>query len=129
MDEHPSYHGSITSEEAKRRLQMWGGLCYLTRFSKSNQRYMLSVYQDKLDIIKHFRLLIDRDRNYAQIQGKRQSFKNIDRLLHHYEYERISPAFRSIGIPYREARYVRDEEKERLEGLQRESRRKKCTIL
>ena len=129
MDEHPSYHGSITSEEAKRRLNMHGGLCYLTRFSESHQHYMLSVYQDEpTEVIKHFRLLIDRNRDCAQIQGMEQSFKNISRLLSHYESKRIDPAFRNIGKPYREDRYARDAMKERSEALQSENERSETLL-
>ena len=132
---------------------MHGGLCYLTRFSESNKSYVLSVYQDEpTEIIKHFKILIDRDRDYAQIQGKSQWFENVHKLLSHYEHVRFDPAFRSIGLPYWESRYVRDTEEslrslrlekeslrleeenlKRIEALQRENqalkRARKCIIL
>ena len=101
MGEHPSYHGSITSTEAKRRLQKHGRRCYLTRYSESNTCYILTVYQEKpAEIIKHFRLRIDR--GLAQVEEKGMSFTNIWRLLNYYENHRIDPAFKNIGESYPE---------------------------
>ena len=113
MDDDTSYHGSITSEEAKQKLKMCGGLHYLTRFSESNQRYMLSVYQNEpKELIKHFRLLIHRDsdgRKCVQIEGKEKSFRRMEQLLQYYEDNRIDPAFECIGYlckPEKRPNYV-----------------------
>ena len=114
MDEHPSYHESITSEEAEKRLRKYKKRrCYLTRFSESNTRYILSVYQQKpTETIKHFKLKIEE--GLAQVEGKKTKFENIGRLLEHYQSHRVDPAFRNIGIAYTEHQYERDcEEKKK----------------
>ena len=103
MEEDPSYHQSITGAEAERRLKMLGKLCYLTRYSKSNSEYVLTVYQPETsstdELSLHFKMtsknsLIGRK---WTIDGKSKSFPRISYLLGYYEENRIDPALETIG--------------------------------
>jgi hypothetical protein len=54
-----STHQAITGEEAMQRLKQHGGLCYLTQYSKSNNCYILSVYEDRAPpVIEHFQIFL-----------------------------------------------------------------------
>lgn len=95
--EHKGFHHAITSKEAEQRLARKGGNCYLTRYSDSNCRYILSVYQSRpTRIVKHFKIGRSEDGKY-RIDGKQKSFDNIESLLRYYEMNSIDPAFASIG--------------------------------
>ena len=125
LGEHPSYHQSITSDEAEHRLQKCGGHCYLTRFSESNERYILSVYQDiPTYTIKHYRITVERGDIY--IEGKKRYFDSIRELLAFYENNRIDPAFKTIGRQYAEDEYIQSlrEDEARTQRKQRF-----CTVL
>lgn len=119
VGEHASYHQAITGEEAKRRLGQCGGHCYLTRYSRNQDCYILSVYecQKPLDpTMEHFEITIHNNGRLG-IRGKNKAFNNIRSLLEHYEQNRIDPALRSIGEAYTEKEYKRvqrqDEERQR----------------
>ena len=116
MRDHPGYHQSITGNEAKRRLAMYGGICYLTRYSDLNRCYVLSVYQKQMpdDIIKHFKIIIEYTGKY-RIEGKEETFSDIVPLLEYYEKNRIDPAFKSIGQRYTEDIYKLQEKCRQLE--------------
>ena len=100
MGEHDSYHGSITGEEAIRRLKHSGyPLCYLTRFSEGQHRYMLTVYMHAPNIVEnHFRIAIVYGK--YKIEGKAVEFETIQQLLDHYAAERINPSVERIGQKY-----------------------------
>ena len=100
MEDHQSYHGNITGDEAVRRLKMAKVDAYLTRFSSRHGRYMITVFKpEPSKTIGNFKLVIDKKsqiRKYA-VEGMERSFQNIDLLLVYYESNRIHPIFDNIG--------------------------------
>ena len=106
IGEHDSYHQSITGEEAERRLKKHNHHCYLTRYSKAQKSYMLSVYeyQRPLHVYEHFKIVFN-DENKIHIEGKNTPFDNIHALLHHYEQNRINPSLKTIGRAYTEEQH------------------------
>ena len=123
LGEHASYHQCITGEEAKRRLELCGGHCYLIRYSRKQECYVLSVYKHhefQDPVIEHFQLVIDNATKH-RIKGKAKTFTSIQSLLKYYEQNRIDPALRSIGRVYAESEYEQAEQLKR----QQESARKR----
>ena len=110
MGNHPSYHQSINSQEAERRLKMFNRDCYLTRYSKLQECYMLSVYrkQRPKDVIEHFVIIIEENGKH-RVNGKEEDelFDSIDLLLEHYETHRINPSLPTIGKSYTEEEFNR----------------------
>ena len=105
MEEHPSYHQCITSEEAKQRLKKHGGCCYLTRYSESQKKYFLNVFKDKpTHTYKHYEIM--KKRRMYWIDGKKKKFRSIKTLLEHYETTRIDTGFPTIGECYTEDQYL-----------------------
>jgi hypothetical protein len=109
---HPSFHQSITGNEAKRRLQMCRrpGCCYLTRFSDMHRCYVLTVLQhrDPQDIVNHFKIIIDDAR--CRVEGTiKNHFTDIGSLLSFYERSPISPTFSNIGSCYTQEDYEKAE--------------------
>ena len=97
LDDHPGYHQSITTTEAEKRLQKCDeNCCYLTRYSKNNKSYVLSVCQKRpIQGIEHFGIEVQDGK--CKIQGKTEEFPNINQLLEHYEQNVIDPSFITIG--------------------------------
>lgn len=118
MEEHSSYHQSISGDEAERRLRERGRHCYLTRYSTNHKKYVLTVFEPQMtsDVIKHFIIAIDENRRY-RIEGEDFDFESIQDLLHHYEDSRIDPALKVIGRNYTE-----DDYKEFEQNRQRQAR-------
>ncbi len=122
---HKGYHRRITGEEAERRLKLSDRHSYLTRYSKPQKCYILSVYEHQTteDVVEHFEITIKNDA-WVGIEGKDMLFDRIEELLHHYEYNTIDPAFTSIGQAYTLEDYNRDEktkqEREREERARQE---------
>ena len=106
MGEHPSYHQSMGAEEAEQRLKKCDGdCCYLTRFREENRKYMLSVSQKRpTRSIKHFQIDI-RD-GKCSIFERTEVFDDITQMLEHYEYNRLDPAFKTIGKMFTEEDYT-----------------------
>ena len=106
MGEHDSYHQRISAQEAERRLKKYGGnRCYLTRFSRTNNRYVLSVCQKiPTQEIEHYGIDIQ-DGKY-KIQGKEDIFNDITQMFEHYEQKRLDPAFKNIGKMFTEEDYL-----------------------
>ena len=133
MGEHKSYHERITGEEAERRLRSRGRNGYLTRYSKAEKSYVLTVFKEQTpeDVVMHLKIIIFGDRNQHKIEGKTNAFADIRTLLEHYEQNRIDPALRTIGTRYtlEDFNQREREEKERREREERERREKKCIIL
>ena len=100
MEDHRSCHGSITGDEAICRLKYSGyPHCYLTRFSKKQRSYILTVYiHAQKDAEEHFPLSIMHGR--CKIEGKTMEFESIHSLLKHYEVEPINPSVERIGQSY-----------------------------
>ena len=112
MGEHESYHKTITGEEAEERLRQHGGHCYLTRYSRMKECYVLSVFEHQKPLnpeIDHFEIVVESDGKH-RINGKSMAFNSIHQLLEYYEQNRINPAFKSIGTMYTEEDYITSNE-------------------
>ena len=99
MVPHQSYHLTITSNEAERRLKKSGNHCYLTRYSEGNKCYILSVYQKRPYQMKHYRLVFNqqgRIKTY-HIDGKEKDFNSLDNMLNYYENHPIDHGLMNIG--------------------------------
>ena len=108
LPKHEEYHFQISSKVAERRLKKRGGHCYLTRYSESQQSYILSVYKKESllrHIIEHYRILISNSGS-LKIEGKDMEFYNIQHLLNYYENNPITPALSSIGYAYTQKQYT-----------------------
>lgn len=119
MAEHSSYHGAIRGEEAERRLKEFGTNCYLTRYSRSQGCYMLSVYKPELFAeqiehgIKNFKITITRvshrrvfSSRSNQYQIGARKFNSPAEMLQYYEKNRIDPGFQDIGRCVTEREYL-----------------------
>lgn len=105
MDDHNSYHGSITGEEAEQRLKMCSDHCYLTRYSEAKECYMLTIYKKKFKkTIKHFQIFFEHSGSHKvyKIDGKMEEFCGIKEMLMYYESSQIDPDFKTIGRPISE---------------------------
>ena len=102
---------------------MYGKNCYLTRYSKVQKSYILSVFRKQRpdDIIEHFAIVIGENRKH-KIKGiEDDEFGSVGHLLAYYETQRIHPGFPNIGQCYTESEFdaIQDEldtqEKQRTE--------------
>lgn len=125
MGEHPSYHQCITSREAERRLKMPGKNCYLTRYSKSQQAYVLSIYRKQRphDVIEHLGIIIEEDGKHRVKGREDEEFPDITKLLNFYEKERIDPGFPNIGVPYTEEEF--NEQQDELDNQEKQREEEK----
>lgn len=98
MDDHNSYHGAMSGEEAVKRLRKANNDSYLCRYSSGNRKYVLTILKQELHKVGQFRLAIDRSsqRKY-KVEGMEKHFESIDDLLCFYEANRIHPEFDNIG--------------------------------
>ncbi len=111
MDEHPSYHEQITGKEAEKRLQRCTEHGYLTRYSKINQYYVLSVCRKTVSgaTLKHFRIVFKNNGHCKEYQiGEKteKTFQSLLEMLNYYEKNRIDPALNNIGQPVTEDEYT-----------------------
>lgn len=118
MGEHPSFHQSITAEEAVRRLKMSSRNCYLTSYSNTHKFYILTVYckRKPSDVVEHFGIHITGQK--YKLKGATTEFNSIESLLKHYEDNRISPSLPNIGRCYSQQEYDEQDEAERQEDDQ-----------
>ncbi len=115
MDEHASYHEEITGDEAEKRLKLCSTHGYLTRHSKENQSYVLSVHKqtDSDNLFKHFPIhFTNGDRKMYQIGERGKEFVNLLEMLNFYERTRIDPSLKSIGAIVTEDDYCRRKQEE-----------------
>jgi hypothetical protein len=109
LPEHPAFHHNLTGEEAEQRLKVCGGHCHLTRFSKNNDCYILSVYKQQRSIppvYEHYKIGIT-DNKKIMIKGKKEKeFDSIEDLLRYYMTQPIDTALSSIGRAYTENEYI-----------------------
>ena len=110
--EHEGYHHIISTREAQKRLKQRGGFCYLTRYSRRKQSYILSIYKSNpTKTFKH--LIIDKYRGDGgseqfKIRDKDKAFNSIQEMLAYYEKNAIDPDFKNIGRKYTEDEYMRN---------------------
>lgn len=112
LGEHDAYHHSIKGDEAQRRLEECGEDCYLTRYSKVNKSYVLTVCKQQFpkNVIEHFKINIERS-GKCKIEGREKYFDNIEELLSYYRRYRIDPTIDKIGKPYTEKEFKEKREK------------------
>lgn len=123
MDEHPSYHNEISGEEAEKRLKKCCTHGYLTRYSKHNQHYVLSVYQKVADQedFKHFQITITSGASRGKYRIlEDESFESLQAMLGHYGMKRISPGFRTIGNCVSVRDYLTQLEQTRAENVRQQ---------
>lgn len=104
ITQHLCYHGPITGEDAKLKLQQQVGNCYLVRYSNSQDQYILSVLKkgdDSAEILQHFVINIEtmHYQHEYEIEGSEKRFDDFSRLLQFYENNQISPEIECIGSP------------------------------
>ena len=100
-----SYWGAMTGAEAEfklRRLKK-GGNCYLIRYSKERQHYVISVIgrQSERDppTVSHFKLDIMQEGDHImfEIEDTENKFSSISSLLEFYQEHPVSHSVSSIG--------------------------------
>ena len=99
--EHPSYHGAITGKEAMVLLKKHGSDCYLLRYSKIQDKFMILVFKriKGKELCSQFQLIVTEgeDNNRYEIKGAKKEFTSISRLLEHYQCHPISPKINRLG--------------------------------
>lgn len=93
INEHPSFHGDITEDQAKKLLLHHKQRCYLIRYCSVEKSYKLSVLWKAKEDGKcaHFSI--------SETEGE---FKLLSGMLTFYQNNPISHEFDSIGVevPY-----------------------------
>ena len=83
MPNHSSYHGGITGRVAEERLQKNGGVCYLTRYSTRQRKYVFSVIDSKANV-HHIEILIDQDVPLFSLKNTEKRFASMKELFKYY---------------------------------------------
>ncbi len=99
MSDHPSYHSNVDGMQAEEILRKHGGTCYLTRHSKFNNKYVLSVLHEDIPDVQHFGLNINKENPtvISEIEGTDAKFDDIFKLLSFYEHHPVDHDFTTIG--------------------------------
>lgn len=101
ITDHPSYHGVINMKGAELKLRQNGGNSFLTRYSKSNQMYVLTVlnYKEGESFCRDFKIKFKRENDHStyEIIGTQLEFNDISRLLDFYQYNPLSSIISSVG--------------------------------
>lgn len=84
INQHPSYHGVITQEEAEQRLSKIRFNCYLTRFNRKNASFMLSVATLQANNRNFMHLIITITNNEYEVKNTGKRFCYISELLEFY---------------------------------------------
>ncbi len=128
--ENKSYHNEISGEEAVKRLKVFGDLCYLTRHSEYWKCYVLSVcWNDKTlgnEKLRHFKMNFS-DKGIRLIDGNHEWFESLEKLLNHYEKNRLDPAFPTIGKCITEDDYKAKVKEIQAKEIREQSYR--CTVM
>ncbi len=113
MEEHVSFHGTMTQKQAVKILKESGINCYLIRFSNSLGMYIITVYRKRPVTVENFGLIINKksETDRYGITNMEKKFKNIDDLLNFYETNRIHPSFESIGTRYTKQDHIIEDQR------------------
>ena len=92
INEHPSYHGVMTNEEAEAILKKEDSNCYLLRYSRATKSYMLSVMisQDSnpvelIHLVVNIKKKIEQpSKSKYELKGTDKRYEHISDLLDHY---------------------------------------------
>lgn len=93
-------------------VKMFGkSCCYLTRYSRNQKSYVLSVFHTQWpnDETEHIGINIDQGK-YKLKGNSKEIFDSIDSLLQHYETHRISPGYPKIGESYPENEFKKQQQ-------------------
>lgn len=101
MNDHPSFHGSITRVNATTLLFRKGKKCYLTRYSDYHKTCVISALRTSEDgeLLQHFKLNIatrDEVTKY-EIAGTQKGFDSISALLEFYQKTPINHRIETLG--------------------------------
>ena len=103
-----SFHGTINEKKAEEELKKHGVDCFLMRYNKDRNFYLLSVmtsgdngHETKFE---EYQVLCDSSVSsdtyiIFKIQGREEVFDRIDNLLKFYQKNSISQTTASIGEP------------------------------
>lgn len=102
---HPSYHGAMNSEDAKKKLQEHGGNCYLTRYSESQERYFLTVIrvndEGEDPVFGNFAINISKGKDnvttWYEIEKTERQFRDLFELLESFKKSAVSHSIAGIG--------------------------------
>ena len=78
-----------------------GNNCYLTRYSKNQESYMVSAlthYQGTPTPV-HIKLNVDKDNNSYSLEGTEKIFHTLEDLLNYFEQNPLSSKIRGLGTP------------------------------
>ena len=78
-----------------------GSNCYLTRYSETQESYVVSaiVYHQGIPTPVHIKLNIDTDNNSYSLEGTEKTFRTLDELLNYFEQNPLSHDIRELGTP------------------------------
>ena len=98
MPNHSSYHGEITGAEAEERLKENGGICFLTRYSTRQGKYVFSVIDSSANV-HHIEITIDQDAPLFSLKNTEKQFKSMENLFRYYRSNPLTSSIRSSGKP------------------------------
>ena len=98
MPNHSSYHGEVTGAEAEERLKENGGICFLTRYSTRQGKYVFSVIDSSANV-HHIEITIDQDAPLFSLKNTEKQFKSMENLFRYYRSNPLTSSIRSIGKP------------------------------
>lgn len=101
MNDHPSFHGSITRVDATTLLFRKGKNCYLTRYSDYHKTCVISALRTSEDgeLLQHFKLditICDETIKY-EVTGTQKEFEDIFALLEFYQKTPINHKIYTFG--------------------------------
>ena len=103
ITDHCSYHGVISSDEAKNLLLLAPEKGYITRYSDKKEKFVLSIVYPSSEgnqQICHLLLAIDNEVPSYAMKGSGKSFQSVEEMLVYYETNPVNQRLSNIGISY-----------------------------
>ena len=108
---HPSYHGAMNSEDAKKKVQEHGGNCYLMRYSILKDKYFLTVIrvedEGEKPVFGNFAINTSKGEDnvttHYEIEKTERCSSDLSKLLESFKESAVSHSIAGIG------EYVRSE--------------------
>ncbi len=97
LPNHPAYHMLCNGEQAEDKLRQKGGNCFLFRYSDTNQKYVLSVLNQKQ--FYNFTINIDNSVPSYSLIGTQNTFPSLNELVDYYVRIPLNHNVRTIGKP------------------------------
>jgi hypothetical protein len=95
IEEHPSFHGTISMKKAKSKLKKEGKNCHLTWYNEKGKMYILSVCWN--GSVKHYELVVNCQEKKYEIKGTKRSYKDFYQLLNFYRNFPLNSKIKGIG--------------------------------